>query len=85
MKIEMFSKAGCHLCEEAKAIVEKVQKKVPFNFVETDISLDPALEKKFGEQIPVIFIEGKKAFKFFVSEQDLLKKIEARTKPSHLG
>ncbi len=76
IKVEIYSKSDCHLCDEAKAILVKVQKTFPFDLVEIDITRDDKIFKKFKEQIPVVFVNGKKAFKFRVDEDTLRKKIK---------
>ena len=75
LKVEIYSKPDCHLCDEAKSVLLKVQKEIPFEYCEINISNDLKLFDEFKEQIPVIFINEKKAFKFRVSSEDLRKKL----------
>ena len=63
MKVEIYTKAECSLCDEAKAVIETVRGRVPFELVEHDIEADPELYQRFRCDIPVVFIEGQKAFK----------------------
>jgi glutaredoxin len=63
MKVEIYSKAECSLCEEAKAVIEAVRRRLPFELVEHDIEADPELYQRFRYDVPVIFIDGRKAFK----------------------
>lgn len=73
--VEIYSKEGCHLCDEAKIVLLKIQKKIPFELSEVDIKSSRDLFETFKEQIPVVFINGRKAFKFKVVEAELEKKL----------
>lgn len=73
--VEIYSKPDCSLCDEAKKVLMIVKETLPFSLIETDISLNNELFEEYKEQIPVIFINGKKAFKFRVSEEELKKKL----------
>ncbi len=76
IQVEIYSKPDCHLCVEAKAVLQEVQASLPFHLVEIDISNDPALQEAYGEEIPVIFINGKKAFKYWVQRKELVRKLQ---------
>ncbi|MFQ5823174.1 MAG: glutaredoxin family protein [bacterium] len=76
IKVEVYSKIDCHLCDDAKAILLKVQKVLPFDIKEIDITQDKIHFEEFKEQIPVIFINDRKAFKFKVNEEELRRKIK---------
>ncbi|MCH8980968.1 glutaredoxin family protein [candidate division KSB1 bacterium] len=77
IKVEIYSKSDCHLCDEAKSVLSKVQQEIPFNFFEVDITSNRELFTEYKEQIPVVFICGKKAFKFRVNEKELRKRLLA--------
>ncbi|MEE9147994.1 MAG: glutaredoxin family protein, partial [Candidatus Tectomicrobia bacterium] len=62
--VEILSKPDCHLCEEAKRLLREVQSVYPFTLREIDIRDNTALLTQFGEEIPVVFINGRKAFKY---------------------
>ncbi len=75
IKVEIYSKPECHLCDEAKSVLVKVQQEIPFDFFEVDITGNRELFTEYKEQIPVVFICGKKAFKFRVNEKELRKRL----------
>jgi len=75
--VEIYSKPDCCLCDQAKEILLKVQKTHPFTLEEIDISLDKTLLEKYKEEIPVIFINGRKVFKFRLTEEEMIKKLRA--------
>jgi hypothetical protein len=74
----MYSRPGCHLCEEMKAVVEKVAVAEPIDLREVDISGDPELERRYGLEIPVLEIDGKKIAKYRIDEQVLTRALRAR-------
>ena len=57
-RVLLYSKPGCHLCEDAKVVIEQVCAEVGAGFDEVDISGDPELMRTYGEQIPVTFVDG---------------------------
>ncbi|MCG8606673.1 glutaredoxin family protein [bacterium] len=75
VRVEIYSKPDCHLCDDAKALLNKARKSYPFEMIETDISEDDALFQEYKEQIPVVFINGRKAFKFKVDEDVFRKRL----------
>ena len=76
IKVEIYSKDDCHLCDEAKAVLLKVRDEFPFEFSDKDITRDEKIFAEFKEQIPIVFINGRKAFKFRVDEGDLRRKLK---------
>lgn len=76
VEVEIYSRPGCHLCDDAKAVIERVRRRFAFELRVTDIESDPVLEKEYGSEIPVIFINGNKAFKYHVDEAELEKKVK---------
>jgi glutaredoxin len=74
--IEMYSRPGCHLCDDAKAVIERVRRRFPSAFRVINIEDDPELEAAYGTEIPVILINGQKAFKYHVDEIELEKKVK---------
>ena len=76
--VDLFSKdAGCSLCEKAHRVLQLVQQDIRFTLVTHDITKDPVLMERFKENIPVIFINGEKAFQHRVESDALRKKLAA--------
>ena len=71
--ITLYSRPGCHLCDEMKVVVANVSRLSPdiVSIDEIDISNDPALESLYGVEIPVLMIDGKKAAKYRITEDAL--------------
>ncbi len=78
MTVTLYTRRGCHLCDEAKAVIQAAGRKVNFSYQEFDIDADPALCRLYDVEVPVIAIDGRKAFKYRLTEQELLRKLEAR-------
>jgi len=74
--VEIYSRPGCHLCDEAKNVIERVRRRVAFNLRVVNIETDAGLEKEYGEQIPVVLINGNKAFKYHVNEDEFEQKVK---------
>ena len=71
--VKLLSKPDCHLCHEAKALLRELQANHSFTLCEVDISARADLLKRYGEEIPVVFINGRKAFKFRVDPKQFVR------------
>ena len=78
MKVTVYSRPGCHLCDEMKAVVARVARKLPVSLEEVDISTDPTLEERYGLEVPVLLVEGRKAAKYRIGEDELLAILRGR-------
>ncbi len=72
----VYSKPGCCLCDEVKAKLRELQRAHGFAWREINILEDAEAFAKFKEEIPVIFIQGRKAFKFHLDEKEFLRRLE---------
>ena len=77
--VTLYTRRGCHLCDDAKLAIEAARRRHPFHYEEIDIDTDAALRKRYNEEIPVIAIDGKKAFKYRLTSGELLQKLAARS------
>ena len=57
-RVTLYGKPGCHLCDDARAVVARVCAELGEEYVEVDITTDPELARRFGEEIPVTFVDG---------------------------
>ena len=69
--VTLYGKPGCHLCDEARAVVDQVRRERPFDLREVDITLDPALHARYGERIPVVELDGEEVFELRVDPVEL--------------
>jgi Glutaredoxin-like domain (DUF836) len=71
----LYGRADCHLCEEMKAVVDEVRREVLFTLEVVDIGGHGELERRYGEEIPVLTIDGRKAFKYTVDARALRRRL----------
>ena len=71
--LTLYSRPGCHLCDDMKAVVQRVGQEMPITMEIVDISMDPELDARYGQEIPVLLVDGKKAAKYRVSEDELMR------------
>ena len=79
--LTLYSRPGCHLCDEMKAVVARVVREsaTPVTIDEVDISTDADLEARYGLEIPVLLIDGRKAAKYRVTEGELTRILTGRS------
>ena len=58
-RITFYSRPGCHLCDDARVVVEAVCAELGESYREVSIAGDPELERRFGEEVPVTFVDGR--------------------------
>ena len=78
LALTIYSRPGCHLCDEMKAVVQQVARTIPLSLAEVYISTDAALEAQYGLEIPVLLVEGKKAAKYRIAEDALVRILTSR-------
>jgi len=78
LHLELYSRPGCHLCDDLRALCRRLAAEFPLRLTEVDIDADPALAARYGEQIPVLFIDGRKAVKFRTTEAGLRRMLKRR-------
>ncbi len=79
-RVTLYTRKGCHLCDTAKEQLHLAGRRANFELEEIDIDSDPELVARYNEEVPVIAINGRKAFKYYVSEEAFLKKLK-QTEP----
>jgi glutaredoxin len=70
-RVTLYSKAGCHLCDEARTVVSRVCADLGVDWVEVDITSDEELFRRWWEQIPVTLVDGKQHDFWRVDEERL--------------
>lgn len=76
--VTLYTRAGCHLCDDAKQVIASARSRVEFDYEELDIDGDPELLRLYNEEVPVIAIDRRKAFKYRLDMNELLRKLAAR-------
>ena len=67
--VVLYHAQGCHLCERAREVVAAVRAEVPFALREVDITGDAELEAAYREWIPVVEIDGRRRFTYYVQPE----------------
>ncbi len=78
--VTLYTRPGCHLCEEAKAAMRASGCKDEFLLEEINIDLDTTLHDKYKFDIPVVYINGVKAFKHSVDSREFRRKLQRFSK-----
>ncbi len=74
-QVIVYSRKGCHLCEVVKESLDKLARQGGFTWQEIDVDADPALRREYNDQVPVVFIDGHKAFKYRMDEREFLRRL----------
>lgn len=69
--VRLYGKPGCHLCEDARSVLNRLQQRYPIEIEEVDITTDPALFRLYDIRIPVILIDGAREMEAPINERDL--------------
>jgi glutaredoxin len=69
--VRMYSRPGCHLCDEAREMILALRERVPFAFEEVDVSGDDELELAYGIRIPVVLVDAEERFETAVDREEL--------------
>ncbi|MDP3937679.1 MAG: glutaredoxin family protein [Deltaproteobacteria bacterium] len=76
IRVEVYGKRDCCLCDDVKAALLKVRRDTPFDLREIDIESTPDLYANYAERIPLVLVNGRIAFKFRVDEATLRRRLE---------
>jgi glutaredoxin len=76
-RVVLYKAEGCHLCGRAKAQLAELRDELGFELVEIAIDSDPELESRYRELIPVVEIDGERAFTYYVHEAAFRRRFEA--------
>ena len=73
--LTLYTRRHCCLCDEMKEIIETVARGIRLEVDEIDVDSSPQLAEAFGAEVPVLFIDQRKAFKYRVSARELRKRL----------
>jgi glutaredoxin len=73
--VTLYTRPGCHLCDDARAALLSVRAETPFDLVEIDIESDDELHRAYLERIPVVALDGEELFEYFVDEAALAARL----------
>jgi glutaredoxin len=79
-EVTLYTKPGCCLCDTVKEQLGKLRATQAFELREVNILEDSDAYAKFSEEIPVVFVNGRKAFKFRLDEKAFLRRLQSRAR-----
>jgi glutaredoxin len=59
-RVTLYTRPGCHLCDDARALIEQVCAELGESYAEISIAGDPDLERRFGHEVPVTLVDGRR-------------------------
>jgi glutaredoxin len=77
--VTLYGRPGCHLCDDARAVLLELRQAVAFALVEVDIESDEELHRRYLERIPVVALDGEELYDFFVDADDLASRVSSRS------
>jgi len=77
MDLTLYTRAGCHLCEEMKSALAPVLREFKLALREVDVDTDPALTARFGEEVPVLSLGDRKIAKYRLDTKQLRRALES--------
>jgi glutaredoxin len=75
VQVVLYSKPGCHLCDDVKEQLYRLRQEHAFELRECNILEDPEALANFKDEIPVVFVNGRKAFKYYFDEKQFVRRI----------
>ena len=74
-EVILYTRKGCHLCEIVKESLVKLERHGSFTWREIDVDSNAEIRRLYTDEVPVVFINGRKAFKYRMNEQEFLRKL----------
>ena len=74
----LYSRKDCCLCDAMKEVIRRVAERTPLALKEIDVDGAPEARERYGEEVPVLYIDGRKAFKYRVTARQLERRIAGK-------
>ena len=84
-RLTFLTRKGCHLCHEARDLVERVAREYQVTLKVVDVDTRSELAREYGQEVPVLLVDGAKAFKFHVDERRLRRRLRRWRRPVDRG
>ncbi len=78
LRLELYSRPGCHLCDDLRGLCERLSGEFPLQLTEVNIETDPGLLARYDQEVPILFINGRKAVKYRTTEATLRRLLRRR-------
>jgi glutaredoxin len=72
VKVTLFSKPGCHLCDDVRALLDELQHELGFAIEEIDITHDPQIFARYRYEIPVVLKDGEEVARGRITDRELV-------------
>ena len=79
LRVTLITRHDCHLCEEMAAVIAAVRVQIDFELEVLDVDGDAALRARYSDQVPVLLVDGRRAFKYRVSAPALARRLRLTT------
>ena len=79
--VTLYGKPGCCLCDDARVEIHELRARHGFELEEVDVSLDPRLQRDYGERIPVVAVDGHEACELHVDRAELERLLARVARP----
>jgi glutaredoxin len=76
MQLVLYTRRDCELCRDMEAVIDEVLPRFQADMKRVEIDRNPELEAQFGLEVPVLFINGRKAFKYRCTARELRKRLK---------
>ena len=76
-RLTLITRHDCHLCEEMEVVIEQVTADTDAVLEILDVDADPDLRARYSDEVPVLLIDGRKAFKYRVTAVELRQRLRA--------
>ena len=76
-RVELYTRQRCCLCDEAKRLLGQVRRDLPFELVEIDVDQSPALAARYGDEVPVVLVDGVRHAKLRLDSARLRRRLAA--------
>jgi glutaredoxin len=81
-RVVLYHAEGCHLCERARSALAELRREHGFDYEEVDIGGNPELEARYREWLPVVEIDGERAFVYYLDTGGFLRRLGAQSRTS---
>ncbi len=75
VSVTLYTRVGCHLCDVVKAQLDAAQGRHPFALEVVDVDTEAELVGRYGDEVPVVMVAGRKAFKYRLDPAEFLERL----------
>jgi glutaredoxin len=77
-RLVLYSRKDCCLCDDMKKIIDRIAIKIPLSLEEIDVDSSAELRNAYGEEVPVLYIDGHQSFKYILTARELEKRLKRK-------